>query len=222
MKIFCVRHWLKGTSWDAGKRPLLAVYRSLVRSVIEYGVEAYFFASPSLQRPLQKIQNDALRLCNGALVSTAVTCLHHACNVMPLNIKHKFLFLKFKADLLSFSDHPALSLTEDCWQERFPDSIGFCSFNIFTKTEVDHSVFAAAPVRIPNIPPWLIRKPVIDLTFLQFVCQTASAFVEPVSLRICTISMISLLKSILKDQKPLNELVAVYTQRIGSYDILLQ
>jgi len=77
-------------------------------------------------------------------------------------------------------------------------------------------------VRIPNIPPWLIRKPVIDLTFLQFVCQTASAFVEPVSLRICTISMISLLKSILKDQKPLNELVAVYTQRIGSYDILLQ
>jgi len=90
-------------------------------------------------------------------------CLHHACNEMPLIIKHKFLCLKFKAHLLSFSDHPALSLTEDCWQERFPDSPGFCSF-MFTKTEVDHSVFAAAPVRIPNIPPWPIRKPVIDLT----------------------------------------------------------
>jgi len=37
---------LKGTSWGAGKRPLLAVYRSLVRSVIEYGVEAYFSRLP--------------------------------------------------------------------------------------------------------------------------------------------------------------------------------
>jgi len=63
---------LKGTSWGAGKRPLLTVYRSLVRSVIECGTEAYFFASPSLLKPLQKIQNDALRLCTGALVSTPV------------------------------------------------------------------------------------------------------------------------------------------------------
>jgi len=171
---------LKGTSWGAGKRPLLTVYRSLVRSVIEYGMEAYFFASHSLLKPLQKIQNDALLLCTGALVSTPVICLHHACNEMPLNIKHKFLCLKFKAHLLSFGDHPALSLTEDCWQERFTDLPGFRSFDIFTKTEVDDSVFAPAPVRIPTIPPWSIRKPVIDLTLLQFVRQTASAFVAPV------------------------------------------
>ena len=39
---------LKGTYWGAGKRSLLTVYRSLVRSVIEYGMEAYFFTSPSL------------------------------------------------------------------------------------------------------------------------------------------------------------------------------
>ena len=110
---------LKGMSWGAGKRPLLTVYRSLVRYVTEYGMEAYLFASLSLLKPLQKIPNDALRLYTGALVSTPVICLHHACNEMPLNIKHKFLCLKFKAHLLSFSDHPALSLTEDCWQERF-------------------------------------------------------------------------------------------------------
>ena len=87
---------LKGTSWGAGKRPLLTVYRSLVRSVIEYGIEAYFFASPSLLKPLQKIQNDALPFCTASLFSTPVICLHHACNEMPLNIKHKFLCLKFK------------------------------------------------------------------------------------------------------------------------------
>jgi len=88
---------LKGTSWGEGKRPLLTVYRSLVRSVIEYGMEANFFPSPSLSKPLQKIQNDALRLCTGALVSTPVICTHHVCIEMPSNIKHKFLCLMFKA-----------------------------------------------------------------------------------------------------------------------------
>ena len=81
---------LKGTSWDAGKRPLLTFDRSLFRSVIEYGMEAYFFVSPSLLKPLQKIQNDALRLCTGALVSTPVICPHHTCNEMPLNISTSF------------------------------------------------------------------------------------------------------------------------------------
>jgi len=113
--------------------------------------------------------------------------MHCACVLEPWSAPQWFAFitramrcLKFKAHILSFSDHPALSLTEDCRQERFPDSPGFCSFNMFTKTEVDPSVFVAAPARIPNIPLWSIRKPVIDLTLLQFVRQTASAFVAPV------------------------------------------
>ena len=42
---------LKGTSWGAGERSLLTVYRSLVRSVLEYGMEAYCLTSPSLLKP---------------------------------------------------------------------------------------------------------------------------------------------------------------------------
>jgi len=49
-------------------------------------MEAYFFSSLSLLKPLHKIQNDALRLCPGAMASTSVICLHHACDEMPLNI----------------------------------------------------------------------------------------------------------------------------------------
>ena len=198
---------LKGTSWGAGKRPLLTVYRSLVISVIEYGMEAYFFTSPSLLKPLQKIQTDALRLCTGALVSTTVICLHHACNEMPLNIKHKFLYLKFKAHLLSFSD----PLTEDCWQEHFPDLPGFCSFNMFTRLRLI----------IPFSPPLRCASRIFRLGRYKNPSSTSLFYSLSVrwhvhslhrfSLRICTISMISLLKSIQTDQKPLNEPVAVYT-----------
>ena len=104
-------------------------------------MEAYFFTSPSLLKPLHKIQNDALRLRTGAMASTTpLICLHHACDEMPLLIRHKFLCLKFKAHLLTFSDHRAQSLIEDCWQERFPDSPRFCFYNMFTKVAVDHSL----------------------------------------------------------------------------------
>jgi len=170
---------LKGTSCGVGKRSLLTVYRSLVRSVIEYGMEAYFFTSPSLLKPLHKIQNDALRLCTGAMASIPLTCLHDACDEMPLLIRHKFLCLKFKAHLLTFSDHPAQSLIQDCWQERFPDSPSFCSYNMFTKVAVDHSLFAAAPLRIPNILPCSLQKTLVDFALSQFAHQTTSAFVAP-------------------------------------------
>jgi len=60
--------------------------------------------------------------------STLVSCLHHACDKMPLNTRYKSLCLEFKAHLLTFSDHPVMSLTEDCGQEPFPDSSDFCSF----------------------------------------------------------------------------------------------
>jgi len=88
-----------------------------------HGSLQYFFSSPSLLKPLHKIQNDALRLCTGAMASTPVICVHHACDEMPLNINHRFQCLKFKAHLLSFNDqcdHPTLALIEDCWFVNIP------------------------------------------------------------------------------------------------------
>ena len=82
---------------------------------------------------------------------------------------------------------------------------------MFTKLEVDHSVFSAAPLRIPNIPSWLTQKPVVDLTLLHFVHQTAFAFIAPVFLRIYTMCVVSFSKSTQADQKPPHEPAAVYT-----------
>ena len=174
-------------------------------------MEAYFFTSTRLLKPLHKIQNDALRLCTGAMASTALICLHHVWDEMPLLIRHKFLCLKFKAHLLTFSDHPAQSLIEDCWQERFPDSPSFCSYNMFTKVVVDHSHFAAAPLRIPNIPPWPLQKHLVDFALLQFVHQTHLRSLHLFSGHIYTIYMTSVLKSIQIDQKSLLMPAAVYT-----------
>jgi len=130
---------------------------------------------------------------------------------MPLLIRHKFLCLKFKAHLLTFSDHPAQSLIEDCWQERFPDSPGFCSYNMFTKVAVDHSLFAAAPLRIPNIPPWSLQNPLSTSLSYSSSIKRHLRSLHLFSGRIYTMHMTGVLKPIQMDQKPLLEPAAACT-----------
>ena len=77
---------LKCTNWGAETRSLLNVYRSIIRPVIEYGMEAYFFSSVTSLDPLFKVQYEALRLCTGAMRSTPTICLQHSCGEMLLEI----------------------------------------------------------------------------------------------------------------------------------------
>jgi len=84
---------------------------------------------------------------------------------------------------------------------------------MFTKLAVDPSTFgtAAVPLRIPNLPPWLLRKPLVALELLQFVHQTTFAFVATAFSSHLRILYDHLLKSIQTDQKPLLEPAAAFT-----------
>ena len=121
----------KGTSWGASKRPLLSLYWTFIRPVIECGMEAYFFSALPLVELIVRIQNEALRISTGAMKSTPLICLQHACQEMPLHLPHKYL--RLWAHLCTFSDHPALSVVTDSCHKAFLDVVGFCSFNQMTK-----------------------------------------------------------------------------------------
>jgi len=54
------------TSWGADQQTLLHVYRSLVRSKLDYGCIIYGSARGSYLQMLDPVQNHALRLCLGA------------------------------------------------------------------------------------------------------------------------------------------------------------
>ena len=54
------------TSWGADQQTLLHLYRSLIRSKLDYGCIVYGSARDSYLRMLDPIQNHALRLCIGA------------------------------------------------------------------------------------------------------------------------------------------------------------
>ena len=161
LKRLNVLQLLTGITWGAAKQPLLNIYGALVRSVLEYGMEV-FFLSKSSQDQLNKIQYEALWLCMGAMRSTPMICLLQASGEIPLHVKHKMLCLEYKAHLLTFNNHPALSLIADSWHELYLDTPKFQKFNMVTKDTVSPDTFNIDPINISNSPPWILHKTIID------------------------------------------------------------
>ena len=142
---------------------MLTLYRSLIRSTTDCGMEIYFNSSNENRYEIEKIQNEALRLCSGALKSTPVCSLQHACIEMPPNIRYLQLCLFYRAYLLTFSEHPTLSVIQDSWFDWFPDCQNYCSFNLLTNN------FFAGDLHVhklyePCNPLWSMPSCQIDLS----------------------------------------------------------
>ena len=57
---------VSGAEWGADRSVLLRLYRSLIRSKLEYGCMVYGSARKSYLKPIETIQNESLRICMGA------------------------------------------------------------------------------------------------------------------------------------------------------------
>ena len=80
---------LTGYAWGANKTALIRIYRTLVRSRLEYGSEIFNTASDSTLTKLNTVHNSCLRVICGAMKSTAVACLENECGEMPLDLRVK-------------------------------------------------------------------------------------------------------------------------------------
>ena len=89
--------YLSGTSFGADKVTLIKIYKSLIRSKIDYGCQAYASASQSQLSRLDRIQAAALRIASGAYKSTANIDVQIECCVPPLKLRREELILKYWA-----------------------------------------------------------------------------------------------------------------------------
>ena len=78
---------LAHTSWGADQETLLHLYRSLIRSKLDYGCIVYGSARGSYLRMLDPIQNHALRLCLGAYRTSPVSSLCVEANELQYCLK---------------------------------------------------------------------------------------------------------------------------------------
>ena len=95
--------------WGADKSVLLKLYRSLVRSKLDYGCIVYGSARPSYLQMLNTLHHQGLRLALGAFRTSPVDSLYVEAGELPLEHRRIKLSLQYVTKLKSTPSNPAFN-----------------------------------------------------------------------------------------------------------------
>ena len=156
------------TDWGADKSTLLKLYRSLVRSKLDYGCFIYGSARKSHLRCLDSIHHLGLRLALGALRTSPVESLYVEANEAPLSLRRERLALQYYTKLQSCPSNPAFECTIDPkYKELFArKESAIPSFGIRIQSILDVSNILNDNIHatvIPQVPPWTMHHPKVCL-----------------------------------------------------------
>src|SRR5215469_8515806 len=105
-KILPVLSYLSNKKSGCDRRLLLFLYKTLIRSKLDYGSFIFETCAQSSLQVLNRIQYQAIRLSIGALRSTPVVYLEAEAFIMPLNIRRTKLGLQYIINRITKIDHP--------------------------------------------------------------------------------------------------------------------
>ena len=98
---------LSNTNWGGDRSVLLNLYRSLVRSKLDYGSIVYGSARKSYLKCLDTIHHQGLRLALGAFRTSPVESLYAESNEPSLYTRREKLSLQYTTKLAANSKNPA-------------------------------------------------------------------------------------------------------------------
>ena len=168
--------------WGADRPVLLRLYRSLVRSKLDYGCVVYSSARESYLRKLLPIHNQGLRICLGAFRTSPMHSLYVEANEPPLHIRWKKLSLQFALKLRSYRDNPTF---ETAFNHKFGDIYmrkpsAIPPFAIRVRealSQVCSNPDFVAQFTFPLRPPWKLDEPVVDLSLRKFLKNSTNELV---------------------------------------------
>ena len=155
---------VSGQFWGATKT-LLLIYKSLIRSVLDYGSVAYDSACSSLKNKLDSIQYQALRIATGAIHATAASALQVDTGEIPLYLRRYELQLKYCSKVKAINDHPDATVFKH-WRYEDSNKFNRNTRPIFSKVKDFFNQFendVIEPVTHSKIVPWKINYPSVDL-----------------------------------------------------------
>lgn len=110
--------FLRSTWWGSDPNLLLKLYRSLIRSRIEYGAFIWSGVPQYLWKKIQNIQNQAVRLCMGYMNSTPINVmLAEACEPRFVDGVN-YLGVNYVLGVLFRVDHPLVFILNDIYNFR--------------------------------------------------------------------------------------------------------
>ncbi|XP_026471407.1 uncharacterized protein LOC113375686 [Ctenocephalides felis] len=162
---------ITNTKWGAYPETCLMLYRSIIRSRIDYGCFIYGAVSQSEQKKLDRIQFSAVRTCLGAFRSTPTNVLINEAGEPPLTIRRQALSKRFLVKKLNegcdeipkqLENLARLHVTSSFWKNRPAPPLITSFYEIKPNEE-----FILTNKKIPyyNFPEaYATVNPYIDLT----------------------------------------------------------
>jgi hypothetical protein len=99
--------FVSNTPWGADKKVLLQLYRSLVRSKLDYGCIVYGSARKSYLQALDAIHNQGIRMCLGVFPTSPTKSLYVEANEPSLKNRRIKLSLQYIIKLRSNPKQPS-------------------------------------------------------------------------------------------------------------------
>ena len=162
------------TDWGADKETLLKLYRSLVRSKLDYGCIVYGSARKSYLDALDPIHHQGLRICLGAFRTSPKESLYAKAGEPPLSLRRLKLMINYVLKLKSDPSNPCYSgVFKPKFSEKFknkPKEIPPLGLRIAPHLE-------AAGIDLENVydnssltkcPSWKIVCPIINFELTTF------------------------------------------------------
>ena len=164
---------LSRTEWGADQTTLLKLYRSLVRSKLDYGCIVYGSASKTALAKLDPVHNQGLRLSLGAFRSSPVESLYVEAHEPPLEIRREKLALQYILKLKANPGNPADDVVFNpkyqilyADKESATDSFGIHCKKLLMKAKIN--VGEIAINSIPDVPIWDSEPVTVDFTLSEF------------------------------------------------------
>ena len=158
---------LSHAEWGAESNILINLYRSLVRSKLDYGSICYTNANPNILKTIDIIHNSGLRVATGAFRSSPIPSILSISGEPPLHIRRIKLALNYIARILS---SPVNSTLPFLTQNRFANT--FCSNPNLKKPLGQRMLYEMSHTNIdPNliikqecsvVPPWRVPTFLVD------------------------------------------------------------
>ena len=159
---------LSNTNWGGDRSVLLNLYRSLVRSKLDYGSIVYGSARKSYLKSLDTIHHQGLRLALGAFRTSPVESLYAESNEPSLYTRREKLSLQYTTKLAANPMNPAHNCVFNPKYERLynntPSAIKPLGLRIQPLLEqANISIKNVQPFSLPSKEPWTQNPPKVIL-----------------------------------------------------------
>ena len=165
--------------WGADRKVLLRLYRSLLRSKLDYGCVVYGSARQSYLRKLDSILNQDLRLALGALRTSPVISLYAEANEPSLTLRRRRLSMHYYLKLTSNPDNPTHKVVfEPLYEDEFEkkqNAIPTFGIRCEDVNFLDFNLKDVATHKIADPPLWTANSP----TFLYNLAANKKATTDP-------------------------------------------